>query len=231
MGNGSRWDGIKSWFRRRADVRDACGRPYLDPSGASSTANSGSVGATNGSSPAPGGSGSGSSGISSNGSSDPIASRLIATRPHVDGTIRDIVELEYLNGLQAQRKTNSRIERQQAAGMAAIAAGRITMPAIATTPDTAAQTSTATDDDQAIYNRSPTINHNYYHDSGTDAPTQPQPSRTTGIPTWVVVLLIAGVLGLAAWWWLYGQRSQPVPTPKTGSTEYIGITVIPGGAG
>jgi hypothetical protein len=234
MGSRAAWERLKSWWGRRSRIRAASGNPYRGSGAANATSNS----FPDGNVPASSGAGSGSPRKHRDSSIDPAKLTLQWIAEHaeqkpreVDETIRDIVELEYFNGLQKQRQLQSRIEKQQATGMAALMEHHLngtnpSMPS-ATTPTTAANTSTALEDDQAIHNRCNWINHNYYQDAPREEiredidkrpqpPPQPSPApQSSGVPGWVwivVLLAIMTLMALAALWYALTHPS-PVVTP------------------
>lgn len=135
----------------------------------------------------------------------------------IDPSLRDVYELNFLSSLQDQRIVLDRVRHQTKDGMTAIANGQA-MPTSASSPGTSASTSTANEDDNAIYNRSPTINHNYYHDNGQPpSPIQPQPlppyqPTPSANPWWLLIPLVLLVLasGLVLGW-LFSR--QPVTIP------------------
>jgi hypothetical protein len=124
--------------------------------------------------------------------------------------IADRMELPWLVMLQDQKVTLSRLRKQQANGMATIAAGGPNGVAIATTPTTAANTSAA--EDEAIHNRCSTNNYYLNQDAGPGV-NQPQPNHYSRIPGWVIVSLLVGVIGAAVIWWALTHPPQPAPLP------------------
>lgn len=150
----------------------------------------------------------------------------------------DRVELNGLVMLQAKQGYMGRASRQLKDGIARIARGEVIMPAFAATPDTAAQSSTATEEDQAIHNRC-TYNQFFTEKANGEptpaptpipapAPSPPAPRRRWGEVLVVLCMLVvlAVLLGLGSLWWLYINRSQPTPAPPRpagSSQEYLDL--------
>jgi len=229
MGGRSIWARFISYWRPRHDVRGpdhgsnrgASGRP----AGASADRRSNNGDGRRHGRPDPGErivSGSGPVGP------DEIVFLGQSGRPRrLDSSLRDQLELGYLSGLQDQRAVLERVRRQTDSGMETIASNKRPMPATATTPGVSASTSTAREDDLGIANRCVTNNYNY------EVPREPQEYRGNGLPAWALVLLLAGVLGLAGAWWLYTHWPQPVPSqPNTPIVTPVTpvAPVVPGGS-
>ncbi len=231
MDRHSAWSSLGRFWRDRHGIRSAGSGANSGPSGAASIADPGAASDVDGS--GAGGSGPSSQGIAGNGALDPYTRLMLqiserSQRPRKpDGAIRDIVELEYLSGLQKQRQLQSRIEKQQATGMAALMEHHLngTNPGMptATTPTTAANTSTALEDDQAIHNRCNWINHNYYQDAPREEIREdidkrkpsPSPAPSPQQSTWsgwfwpAMILLLALILITGAIWWALTHPATP----------------------
>ncbi len=230
MGSSSLWARLKGRWWPGDDLRRADHNPY-----GSATAGTSTAGKRGGDDVANGGPirpGPGGSGVAGHG---PLDAAYSLKPRRVPGPLKDILELSFLSGLQDQRAVLHHERKLQARGMNAIAGNNRPMPAAATS-DTTAQTSTATEDDQAIHNRCQWVNHNYYQDAPrteTDSENktrpviepQPQPRPARGNRGWLVPLLLTllllallggGLLVLYLSWPRPGVITpsvNPTPTP------------------
>lgn len=172
--------------------------------------------------------------------SSPVAQiALIDRKPtKIAGTIKDLIEINNLTMLQDKHAVLARQRIMQEAGMDRLARqtaelqGLNGMSATATAPGTSASTSSAREDEMGINNRCVTNNYSY---EGLP-PDEHRRTQDNGLSAWILMLLIAGMLGLAAAWWIYTHQTQPVPSPSPqpapapvapGTKEYLEIRKIP----
>ncbi len=232
MGLRSVWAGFKDWRRGRNGPGRSNERSHFSPTAVAKPDSAASSGGTSQSA------GTGQPDKPGNGTIDnSLIHLMIAERSRkLPAQLRDQYEINMLSGIQDQRGFLHRVDKRNAAGINAIANGKRPGMPEATTPTTAANTSTAIEDDLAIFNRCNYTTHVYNQEAQREEIREdidkrplpaPRPQRqSASIPAWLlpaILLLIALCLIAGAIWWALTHQTPVKQPTDPGENAYTTI--------